>query len=449
MNMDAVRDIEFTQIAADWDSAPLGREKEPLLLLMRNGLTVEQSKERGVLRVTRIETISDGIIDETKVRSVSGLSTEQVEKYRIRKGDILFSHINSDPHLGKTAIASRNYADLLHGMNLLLLRVNKKVLEPQFLHFVCCYYRMKGVFVKICSRSVNQSSINQAKLKALEIPLPSLPEQHKIAGVLGVVQRAIEQQEQLLQLITELKKTLLHQLFTQGLRGEHEKQTEIGPVPESWEIVKIGSLGKVITGTTPKTKVPEYYSPPEVDFIAPADLGQTRQIYNSGKKISRRGLDVIRALPKEAVMCVCIGSSIGKVGMTSKADSATNQQINTIICNERHDPAFIYYLLSYFSEYWRSFATFGPVPILNKGAFEVINIAIPATKDEEVEIAQCITALDAKIEMHMRRKDLLTNLFRTLLHQLMTAQIRVNDLELLWEWRNETSLYGNLPLSSQ
>jgi len=116
--------------------------------------------------------------------------------------------------------------------------------------------------------------------------------------------------------------------------------------------------------------------------------------------------------------------------MTSKADSATNQQINSIICNEKHAPTFIDYLLNHFSEYWRGFATFGPVPILSKGAFEAIDIVVPATRDEEVEIAQCFTALDAKSEIHVRRKEMLTDLFRTLLHQLMTAQIRVHDLDL-------------------
>ena len=49
------------------------------------------------------------------------------------------------------------------------------------------------------------------------------------------MQRAIEQQERLIALTTELKKALLHKLFTEGLRGEPQKQTEIGPVPESWE----------------------------------------------------------------------------------------------------------------------------------------------------------------------------------------------------------------------
>ena len=66
-----------------------------------------------------------------------------------------------------------------------------------------------------------------------------IAEQRKIAAVLGLVQRAIEQQERLIALTTELKKALLHKLFTEGLRGEPQKQTEIGPVPESWEVVPL------------------------------------------------------------------------------------------------------------------------------------------------------------------------------------------------------------------
>ena len=247
--------------------------------------------------------------------------------------------------------------------------------------------------------------------------------------MLGLVQRAIEQQERLIALITELKKALLHKLFTEGLCGEPQKQTEIGPVPESWEKIQIGDLGRVVTGATPRTKIAEYYSPAEIDFIAPADLGATRTIQNSDRQISRKGLATVRSLPPGAVMCVCIGSSIGKVGMTTKNVSATNQQINSIICNERHDFVFVYYLLSYFSEYWHGFANFGPLPILSKGSFEAITVFVPPMRTEEAEIAQWLSALDAKTEVHMSRRDLLNALFRTLLHQLITAQIRVHDLD--------------------
>jgi type I restriction enzyme S subunit len=83
------------------------------------------------------------------------------------------------------------------------------------------------------SGKVAITNISQDVLARLPVPLPPLPEQRKIAGVLGVVQRAMEQQERLLALTAELKRTLLHRLFTAGLRGEPQKQTDLGPVPSN------------------------------------------------------------------------------------------------------------------------------------------------------------------------------------------------------------------------
>ena len=69
------------------------------------------------------------------------------------------------------------------------------------------------------------------------------------------MQRSIEAQERIIQATNELKKALMHKLFTEGLRNETQKQTDSGRVPENWEEVEIGALGKCITGSTPKTKV--------------------------------------------------------------------------------------------------------------------------------------------------------------------------------------------------
>ena len=83
--------------------------------------------------------------------------------------------------------------------------------------------------------------------------------------------------------------------------------------------------------------------------------------------------------------------------------------INSIICNdEARSHASFTTSSAHFAQYWRGFATFGPVPILSKGAFEAINIVVPPTKNEETEIAEYLRALDAKAEVHMRRKAPLT-----------------------------------------
>jgi len=274
-----------------------------------------------------------------------------------------------------------------------------------------------------------QPNISQNIIKNFEVAIPPLPEQRKIAHVLSKVQKAIEQQDKLIRTTTELKKALMQKLFTEGTRGEPQKETEIGLVPESWETIKISELGKCVTGTTPKTKVEEYWVNPEYDFIAPADIGNTKYIYNSEKQISEAGLGVSRILPKNSVMCVCIGSSIGKVGLTIKEKSSTNQQINSIICKSDFNPAYIYYLMSQISEYWKSYVTFGPVPILNKCQFEQIEIAATRDMGEQNEIANSISLLDLKIEFHDTKKQTLTALFKTLLHELMTGQRRVHELE--------------------
>ena len=293
------------------------------------------------------------------------------------------------------------------------------------------YYFLRHVDLTRIVGDVGVPGLNREMAYMEQVHLPAtLPEQKKIAHVLSTVQRAIEAQERIIQTTTELKKALMHKLFTEGLRNEPQKQTEIGPVPESWEVVKIGNLGKCVTGSTPKTKVGSYYVPPSKDFIAPADLGARRYIYDSEKKVSPEGLATIRPIPKNAVMCVCIGSSIGKVGMTFQEESATNQQINSIICKEGLDPEFVFYLLSFHWKYWKGFATFGPVPILSKGRFTSIVVAISASIEEQKAIAKPLVTLEAKVESAEKKVVVLKDLFRTLLHELMTAKTRVGKIHL-------------------
>ncbi len=74
------------------------------------------------------------------------------------------------------------------------------------------------------------------------------------------MQRAIEAQERIIQTTTELKKALMHKLFTEGLRNEPQKQTDIGPIPESWELCKVGDVARIQSGGTPARDTPENWS---------------------------------------------------------------------------------------------------------------------------------------------------------------------------------------------
>jgi type I restriction enzyme S subunit len=160
-------------------TVPLGE----LLTDIRNGLVVEQEKELPGIPITRIETISKGTVDMDRVRYVRDTAGKSLDNFWLKKGDILFSHINSDLHLGKTALVLSD-APLLHGMNLLRLRVDSSRLRSKYLHHWLDYCRRTGVFMAIAQHAVNQSSLNQKKITSLEVPLRSVAEQDEIVAEL-------------------------------------------------------------------------------------------------------------------------------------------------------------------------------------------------------------------------------------------------------------------------
>ena len=208
------KETEIGLIPKSWEVVRLGDYLE----LIKNGITKKQNKEGIGLPVTRIETISEGIIDVTKVGYINSLTPKEIEKYSLKIGDILFSHINSEPHLGKSAIYTGNPPTLIHGMNLLLIRTKKERLDPFFLNNLFNWYRLRGIFIGIASRAVNQSSINQGKMKNLLIPLPSLEEQKQIAHILSVVDKKIEVEQKRKQVLKALFKTMLHKLMSGEIR---------------------------------------------------------------------------------------------------------------------------------------------------------------------------------------------------------------------------------------
>jgi type I restriction enzyme, S subunit len=184
-------------------------------------------------------------------------------------GDILFCVRGNTT--GRMNIADRSYCV---GRGLAAVRGKTGRAETAFVSFLLEFIK-DSIYSLAVGGGSTFPNISRSSLLDFEVPAPPLCEQRKIAGVLGLVQQAIEQQERLIALTTELKKALLHKLFTEGLRGEPQKQTEIGPVPESWEIVRLGEICTLGTGTTPSTARSDYYNG-DVLFVKTADIANNR-----------------------------------------------------------------------------------------------------------------------------------------------------------------------------
>jgi type I restriction enzyme S subunit len=167
-----------------------------------------------------------------------------------------------------------------------------------------------------------------------------------------------------------------------------------------WETFKVGEIGKVITGKTPPTQNPNNFGD-KYPFITPRDMLGQKRIYKTERYLSEEGKNTVKncLLPAKAVCVSCIGSDMGKVVMTTK-DSVTNQQLNSVICEDSFDPDFVYYGLVNISNELKNVGHHSTaVPILNKNDFSNFEILAPPFPTQR-RIADILSALDDKIELN-------------------------------------------------
>ena len=180
-----------------------------IAVLLRNGKSVCQSADANGLPITRIETIADGTINPAKV-GFADLGESDCADWLLQDGDILISHINSTKHLGKCAIYEGDPPALIHGMNLLALRVDPDVAASRYVYWMLSSTSFRRTLPRITKDSVNQSSFNISSFKKLQIPLPPLAEQKRIAGILDATDALrAKRREALAQLDTLLQSTFI------------------------------------------------------------------------------------------------------------------------------------------------------------------------------------------------------------------------------------------------
>lgn len=160
-----------------WQASTIGE----VLAVIKNGVNCTQNKEAIGNKITRIETISNQEINFERV-GYSALSEYDKEKSKLVEGDILFSHINSPIHVGKTGIYSGG-EDLYHGINLLLLRTKPEV-NPYFFDYFLKNLFYSGYWKRTCKQAINQASVNQKDISSVSFSYPDLSTQKEIVSKL-------------------------------------------------------------------------------------------------------------------------------------------------------------------------------------------------------------------------------------------------------------------------
>jgi type I restriction enzyme S subunit len=291
-----------------------------------------------------------------------------------------------------------------------------------------------------------RGKLTKAVLTELLIPHPDFPEQRKIAYVLSTVQKAIEQQDKLIRTTTELKKALMQKLFTEGTKGEKLKQTEIGWVPESWEVTTIGKLydftskPRGLNIELPVPFIPMEIVPMNEIYIEKYEL---RESLRSGTYVENGDLLLAKITPS---------FENGKQGVVRINKSYSYATTEVIPIKEKEKVSDKFYLFYYLLKDDVRKALTDKMEgstgrqRLSKTILEETLIPKPPF-DEQKEIAQIFLSFNERLSFLQKKKQTLTNLFKTLLHELMTGQRRVHELEFEFEGLNKEYKIVEQPLS--
>jgi type I restriction enzyme S subunit len=306
-------------------------------------------------------------------------------------------------------------------------------LDLKFLYFLLLHIDLKRILGDVGVPGLNREMAYREKAW-----FPSNPhEQRKIAYVLGLVQQAIEQQERLIVMTSELKKALLQKLFTHGFHGEPQKQTEIGPVPQSWEIVTLENAAVTFDyGTSVKCELGKAGVPvlriPNV-VVGSIDL---RELKHGQPK--RNELEQLR-LQDGDLLFVRTNGVLENAGRCALyRGELEGCYFASYLIRVRVDASKV--LPAFVNEYartdrGRSFLSGRAIRTadgkfnINSGTLKRLMLPLPSVAEQK-EIVEELDLVERESNLHQRKHAAFAALFRTLLHQLMTAQIRVQDLDL-------------------
>ena len=407
---------EIGEIPEEWEVSEIGRYIENI------------SKKNKDLNIQHVVSVTkyNGIVDSLEYFDKQVFSKD-ISNYKIiKKDEFAYSTI----HLNEGAIGYLKHCEnaVLSPMYT-VFKVRNDLVNNYFLYNLLKSNKYINIYEMLGEGSVDRrSSIPFNKFKEIKVAMPPIEEQEKISSILSTVDEQIDNVDALIEKNKELKKGLMQTLFTKGIGHTKFKNTEIGEIPEEWDVKKIGDICEVKGGK----RLPKGYQLEDEDnafpYIRVADMymGGIRQ-------------DDIKYVPKDIVdkiknykiskddLFISVAGTLGIVGqvpyeldganLTENADKLCNIQINKLYLMKVLQSNIVQSIIE--AEQTKSAQ---PKLALTR----IKEFLIPVPSDiEQVKIASILMEVDEKIGQYKNKKQKLEELKKGLMQQLLTGMIRV------------------------
>lgn len=349
-------------------------------------------------RYVAMEHVDSGRVSLSRWGVVDGVRSN---KSRFRKGDILYGKLR--PYLDKAVIAP---FDGVCSTELLPLEPKPSEIHPEYLALVLHTPDFIS-HAKATTVGVNHPRTSWISIARFEAQIPPLKEQLAVAAALKLLESAVRIEERLVDAVRALKSAVMAKLFREGLRGEPLKQTEIGSVPQNWRVDRLVEFAHFQRGYDITKKDQKRGTVPVVSSGGTKSWHDVAAAKGPGVVIGRKG-------------------SIGELHYVEQ-DFWPHDTTLFATDFRGNLPRFVYYRLSVLD--LKRLDSGAANPALNRNFLHQELISWP-DPDEQRSIATTLQTIDRSVSIHNRKRQMLQELFTTMLQHIMTGTIRVEDLNL-------------------
>lgn len=391
-----------------------------------------------VLRSTNFR--GDGLFDYGDIAELN-VEDRHFSERRLIPGDIVVERSGGGPKqpVGRVALFDppdgRMYCTSNFTTAIRLKNPNE--FDPTFVSLFLHGLYLSGATETLQRATTGIRNLDWTAYRQFEVPQLPIGEQQAIASFISKTRDGYLDEDRTVSVLLDLKRTAMRALFARGLRGESQRDTEIGPVPESWKVCSLSAFFQIKHGFAFDGS--RFRSGGDYVLLTPGHFSEQGGFRDQGDKTKYYigEFDQQYLLKAGDLLVAMTEQKPGLLGSAVILPAGRrylhNQRLGLIVqLNEdRLTKGFLYHLLNF--EPVRAeislTSTGSKVKHTSPSRIGAVVAQVPPV-DEQREIVGILDAFDRKIDLHRRKRTVLDELFKALLHKLMTGEIHVADLDL-------------------
>lgn len=308
--------------------------------------------------------------------------------------------------------------------------VNDSCIKYNQLDLKYLYHNLKAFDFQILESGSAVPSLSRADFYNEPLALPPIEDQKKIARLLDILDEKIDVNNKIKDELENIVQSIFRTRFVDFEPYEDLKQSELGEIPESFEVLQIGDICSTRGGGTPSTDNDEYWGGDNL-WLTPKEVTSldSKIVFDTERKVTDDGLNnsSTAIMPEKSVLLTS-RATVGEV-VVNREPMGTNQGFICIQPNSRVKPYYLACLVENKRPEIENRASGSTYDEISQTSFNGIQVAVPP-KDDIEEFENKIEEIYEDIYIRELENRRLEELRDTLLPKLMSGEIRVDDIML-------------------